>query len=84
MTVLLLGDSNLVVLQEQHPDLVPLAFGAKVESRAVGGAWSGSLRGQVGDRDPAAYDAVAVGGSPSCRRAWLARPSYSTPARSTP
>ncbi len=62
MTVLLLGVSNLVLLQNQHPDLVPLAFGADVdvESRAVGGAWSGSLRSQVGDRNPAAYDAVVL------------------------
>jgi len=71
MTVLLLGDSNLAVLQDQHPDLVPLAFGTDIESRAgvvgprpatglAGGAWSGSLRGQVGDRDPAAYDAVVL------------------------
>jgi len=60
MTILLLGDSNLVVLQEQYPDLVPLAFGGDIESRAVGGAWSGSLRGQVGDRDPESYDAVVL------------------------
>ena len=60
MTVLLLGDSNLAVLQDQYPDLVPLAFGGDVESCAVGGAWSGSLRGQVGDRDPASYDAVVL------------------------
>ncbi|MFB7947071.1 SGNH/GDSL hydrolase family protein [Kitasatospora phosalacinea] len=60
MTVLLLGDSGLAMLLDRYPDLVPLAFGDDVECRAVGGAWSGSLRGQVGDRDPVSYDAVVL------------------------
>lgn len=61
MTVLLLGDSNLVRLYHKHPDLVPLAFGASVvECRAINGAWSGSLRDQVGDRTLSDYVAVVV------------------------
>lgn len=60
MTILLLGDSNLARLHHGLPDLVPQAFGASVECRAVGGAWSGSLRNQVGDRIPSDYDAIVV------------------------
>lgn len=60
MTVLLLGDSNLALLYHQFPDLVPLAFGADVECRAAGGAWSGSLRDQIGDRAASDYEAVVV------------------------
>lgn len=60
MTVLLLGDSNLALLYHQFPDLVPLAFGADVECRAAGGAWSGSLRDQIGDRTASDYEAVVV------------------------
>ena len=60
MTVLLLGDSNLALLYHQFPDLVPLAFGADVECQAAGGAWSGSLRDQIGDRAASDYEAVVV------------------------
>ncbi len=60
MTVLLLGDSNLARLYHGLPDLVPPAFGPSVECRAVGGAWSGSLRDQVGDRTLPDYDAIVV------------------------
>lgn len=60
MTVLLVGDSNLARLYDELPDLVPQAFGADVESRAAGGAWSGSLRDQIGDRAASGYEAVVV------------------------
>lgn len=60
MTVLLLGDSNLARLYHELPDLVPRAFGPDVECQAVGGAWSGSLRGQVNDRNLSDYDAIVV------------------------
>lgn len=60
MTVLLVGDSNLARLYNDLPDLVPQAFGADVECRAAGGAWSGSLRDQIGDRAVADYKAVVV------------------------
>ncbi|WP_406051566.1 SGNH/GDSL hydrolase family protein [Kribbella sp. NBC_00889] len=60
VTVLLLGDSNLARLYHGLPDLVPLAFGASVECRAVGGAWSGSLRDQIGDRTLSEYDAIVL------------------------
>jgi lysophospholipase L1-like esterase len=60
MTVLLLGDSNLAQLYDNLPDLVPLAFGADAECRAAGGAWSGSLRQQIGKRKPSDYDAIVV------------------------
>lgn len=60
MTVLLLGDSNLARLYYELPDLVPRAFGADVECRAAGGAWSGSLRDQIGDRALPDYDAIVV------------------------
>ncbi|WP_405063442.1 SGNH/GDSL hydrolase family protein [Kribbella sp. NBC_01505] len=60
MTVLLLGDSNLARLYHELPDLVPAAFGGSVECRAVGGAWSWSLREQVGDRPLSEYDAIVL------------------------
>jgi len=60
MTVLLVGDSNLARLYYELPDLVPQAFGADVECRAAGGAWSGSLRQQIGDRAAPDYKAVVV------------------------
>jgi lysophospholipase L1-like esterase len=60
MTVLLVGDSNLDRLYYEIPDLVPQAFGAKVECRAVGGAWSGSLREQIGDRALSDFEAIVV------------------------
>jgi lysophospholipase L1-like esterase len=60
VTVLLLGDSNLARLYYELPDLVPAAFGDSVECRAVGGAWSGSLRSQIGDRTLSDYDAIVV------------------------
>ncbi|MFC7622088.1 SGNH/GDSL hydrolase family protein [Microlunatus sp. GCM10028923] len=60
MTVLLLGDSNLAQLNDGLPDLVTPAFGADAECRAAGGAWSGSLRQQLGDRKPSDYDAIVV------------------------
>jgi hypothetical protein len=60
MTVLLVGDSNLARLYYELPDLVPQAFGADVECRAAGGAWSGSLRQQIGDRAASDYKAVVV------------------------
>ena len=60
MTVLLVGDSNLARLYYELPDLVPQAFGADVECRAAGGAWSGSLRQQIGDRAASDYNAVVV------------------------
>lgn len=76
MAVLLLGDSNLARLYYQLPDLVPQAFGADVECRAVGGAWSGSLRHQVGDRDLSDYDAVVVSiGSSDNHPAFASSPS---------
>jgi lysophospholipase L1-like esterase len=84
MTVLLVGDSNLALLCDKLPDLVPQAFGADVECRAAGGAWSGSLRHQIGDRAPSDYEAVVVsigssdshppyGSSPAIFRENLAR-----------
>jgi lysophospholipase L1-like esterase len=60
MTVLLAGDSNLARLYYELPDLAPQAFGADVECRAAGGAWSGSLRQQIGDRAASDYKAVVV------------------------
>lgn len=60
MTVLLVGDSNLARLYNDLPDLVPQAFGTDVECRAAGGAWSGSLRHQIGDRSASDYEAVVV------------------------
>jgi lysophospholipase L1-like esterase len=60
MTVLLVGDSNLARLYYELPDLAPQAFGADVECRAAGGAWSGSLREQIGDRAASDYTAVVV------------------------
>lgn len=60
MTMLLIGDSNLARLYDELPDLVPRAFGAEVECRAAGGAWSGSLRHQIGDRAVSDYEAVVV------------------------
>ena len=60
MTVLLVGDSNLALLYDRFPDLVPQAFGADVECRAAGGAWSGSLRQQIGDRPASDYEAIVV------------------------
>jgi lysophospholipase L1-like esterase len=60
MTVLLVGDSNLARLYYELPDLVPQAFGADVECRAAGGAWSGSLHHQIGDRAAPDYEAVVV------------------------
>lgn len=60
MTVLLVGDSNLARLYNDLSDLVPQAFGTDVECRAAGGAWSGSLRHQIGDRSASDYEAVVV------------------------
>lgn len=60
MTVLLLGDSNLARLYHDLPDLARLAFGSDVECRAVGGAWSGSLRDQIDSRNPPDYDAIVL------------------------
>lgn len=60
MTVLLLGDSNLARLHHDLPDVRRLALGADVECRAAGGAWSGSLRDQIGSRDLADYVAVVL------------------------
>lgn len=60
MTVLLLGDSNLARLYHELSDLVPQAFGLDVECQAVGGAWSGSLRRQVNERNLSEYDAIVI------------------------
>lgn len=60
MTVLLVGDSNLARLYHDLPDLARLAFGSDVDCRAVGGAWSGSLRDQIDGRNLSDYDAIIL------------------------
>lgn len=60
VTILLLGDSNLARLCDDFPHLARQAFGDDVENRAAGGAWSGSLREQIGDRRLGAYEAIVV------------------------
>lgn len=80
MAVLLVGDSNLARLYYELSDLVASALGGFRGMPAVGGAWSGSLRHQIGDRVLSDCDAAVVSiGSSDDHRAFDSSPEIFRP-----
>lgn len=60
MRALLLGDSHLANLRQQRLRILESQLEATVDSRAFGGAWSGDLGKQIGNRDLDGFDVVLL------------------------
>lgn len=60
MRALFLGDSHLAQLGRQHLAWLERELASQIENAAFGGAWSGDLRRQVGDRNLRSFDVVLL------------------------